>query len=91
MSERKFHIENVDEEIEIEICFDYQPEEKQTWDYPGCSAGVEINEVTRVDNGAELCLLPREQESIEEQLVIQSEENREAHNQYKRYGYLLDY
>ena len=87
---QKLHIENVDEEIEIEVSFDYQPEENQTRDYPGCSADVEINEVIVVDSGAEICLLPKELERISEDLLIQTQENMVETKQYKRYGYMME-
>ena len=29
----------------LEVHYDYQPEEKQTRDYPGCHEEVEINEI----------------------------------------------
>lgn len=32
-------------EIEVEIDFDHQPEEKMTRHYPGCPAHIEINEI----------------------------------------------
>ena len=30
---------------EFKVDFDYNPPERQTWDYPGCSESVEINDV----------------------------------------------
>ena len=50
------------EEIEVEVSFDYQPAEAMTWDYPGCNESVEIYEVKRVDNGAELFIIDNDLE-----------------------------
>lgn len=91
MNQETLHIENVDEEIEIEVYFDFQPEERMTRHYPGCDPSVEICEVIRADNGVELCLLPDEQERIEEILVEKAEENRQEQIAYRKYGYMLDY
>ncbi len=33
-------------ELDVDIEFDYQPEEPQTRDYPGCEADVDITSVT---------------------------------------------
>jgi len=85
----KLHIENVDEEIEVEVEFDYEPDEAQTWDYPGATASTVICEVINLQNGSEICLLPKEQERIEEWLVENEREKEEEHRQYKRYGYML--
>ena len=89
MPTEKIHIENIDEEIEIEIDFDYQPEEQMTRHYPGCSASADINEVLRVDNGSELCLLPKAEELIEETLLEIALDNQVEMAHYKKYGYLL--
>lgn len=90
MSFDKLHIENGQDEIHIEVEFDYEPDEAMTRDYPGATADASIYEVTNLDNGSEICLLPKEQERIEEILVERGRENAEEHNQYKRYGYMLD-
>jgi len=90
MSTETLHIENVDEEIEIEVEFDYEPDEAMTRDYPGATASADIYEVRRTDNGVEICLLPNEKERIEEILVEQGRENEEERRQYKRYGYMLE-
>ncbi len=89
MPSNKFHIENCEEEIEIEVDFDYDPDEAQTWNYPGASASACIYEVTNLQNGSEICLLPKEQEKLEEDLVEMEREKAEERNQYKRYGYML--
>ena len=33
-------------EEEVELGFDYQPEEKQTWDEPGCPESIDLHTVT---------------------------------------------
>ena len=90
MPTETLHIENVDEEIEIEVEFDYEPDEEKSWDYPGATASAYICEVTNLENGSEICLLPKEQERIEEWLVEKVRENEEERRQYKRYGYMLE-
>ena len=42
------------DEPEVRIYFEASPAEKQTRDYPGCDAIVEMDKVVRVDSGAEL-------------------------------------
>ena len=90
MSTETLHIENVDEEIKVEVEFDYEPEEAKSWDYPGATASAFICEVIRVDNGAEICLLPKEKDRIEEILLDNESEKAEEKRQYKKYGYMLE-
>ena len=53
--------------IEMEVIFDYQPEEPSTHDYPGCGATICINEV--IVNGVDIVeLLDHELEQIEDYL-----------------------
>lgn len=85
-----FYIENYEEEIEIEVSFDFQPYEPMTRHYPGCDASCDIYEVVRADNGTELCLLPKEQERFEEELCDRAEENRREAISYRKYGYMLE-
>lgn len=33
-------------EVEVEVGYDYQPEEKQTWDEPGCPESIDLHTVT---------------------------------------------
>lgn len=40
MSKTKTHIE-----LEVDIEYDFHPEEPATQEYPGCEAAVEINEI----------------------------------------------
>jgi hypothetical protein len=90
MPTETLHIENAEEEIEIEVEFDYEPDEAMTRDYPGATASASIYEVTNLENGSEICLLPKVQEQIEEDLVEKGRENEEERRQYKRYGYMLE-
>ena len=53
----KFYLDNGYQEFEIEVDFDYQPYERATLYYPGCSESVEINEVRIIETGSEICLL----------------------------------
>ena len=69
------YIENVEDEIEIEVAFDFQPPERMTRHYPGCDASADIYEVIIVETGAEICLLPKEQERMEEELLDDYYEN----------------
>ena len=54
--------------VELEIEFDYQPEEKQTWDYPGCGESFEITSI-KINDIDVMELLEEQIESIEEALV----------------------
>jgi hypothetical protein len=54
------------EEVELTVYFDFQPEERMTWDYPGCPAQAEVTEVLVEATGAEVCLLQEEAELVEE-------------------------
>ena len=36
-------------EVEFQVDYDYQPYERATLEYPGCSESIEINEVKPVD------------------------------------------
>ena len=84
MDSYKTHIENV--EIEIEIFFDYQPYERMTKHYPGCSESVDICEVLIANTNIEICLLKEIAELMEEEIL----EDRTEENSYNEYGYLLD-
>ncbi len=86
MDSYKTHIENVENEIEIEIFFDYQPYERMTKHYPGCSESVDICEVLIADTNIEICLLKEIAELMEEEIL----EDRTEENSYNEYGYLLD-
>ena len=54
--------------VELEIEYDYQPEEKQTWDYPGCGESFEITSI-KINDIDVMELLEEQIESIEEALV----------------------
>ena len=82
----KFHIENCMDEIEIEVEFDYDPAEP---DVGIMSDNASIYEVRRVDNDAELCLLPDTKAELEEELCERAEENRQEAIAYRKYGYML--
>lgn len=43
-------------EIEVEVWYDWQPEEKQTRDYPGCAEEIAITDVY-VDGDSSKCIL----------------------------------
>ena len=85
MNSYKTHIENVEDEIEIEIFFDYQPYESMTRHYPGCSESVDICEVLIADTNIELCLLKDVEGLMEEEILEYREEELNA---YDGYGYL---
>ena len=86
MDSYKTHIENVENEIEIEIFFDYQPYERMTKHYPGCSESVDICEVLIANTNIEICLLKEIADLMEEEIL----EDRTEENSYNEYGYLLD-
>ena len=78
--------ELIEEEIEVQVEFDYDAAEPET----GYHASVGIYEVRRVDNNAELCLLPVEEDRIEVELLEQasakeSEARYHAVNGWERY------
>ena len=79
-------IENYDEEIEIEVFFDYDPYEPMTRHYPGCDEQVSIYEVKLTESGEEICLLPETLSEVESQILDWIHEERE----YAKYGYMLD-
>jgi hypothetical protein len=85
MNSYKTHIENVDNEIEIEIFFDYQPYESMTRHSPPVPESVDICEVLIVDTNIELCLLKDVEGLMEEEIM---EYRQEELNAYDGYGYL---
>jgi hypothetical protein len=70
------HIEQGEDEIEIEVFFDFQPYEAVTHDYPGCDASCDIYEVVIVNTDAEICLLKDIESTIEEEILCEYEEAR---------------
>ena len=62
-------IENVDEEIKIEVEYDYQPMEHMTRHYPGCDEDVELCCVTVIDTGAEIRLLAGAEGAMVEEIL----------------------
>lgn len=86
MDSYKTHIENVGKEIEIEIFFDYQPYERMTQHYPGCSESIDICEVLIADTNIEISLLKDVEDLMKEEIL----EWRNDENGYVEYGYLLD-
>jgi len=40
--------------VEYEVKFWYSPEEKATWDYPGCDEQYDIEEIKRIDTSEQL-------------------------------------
>lgn len=72
----KKHIEHGPEcdEIEIEIFFDFQPEEPMTRHYPGCDPSCDIYEVRIVETDAEICLLKDLESSMAEEILCDYEE-----------------
>ena len=69
MGDFKTTIENGMDELEIDVDADYEPYEESTRHYPGCSESICINEVTQVDSGAEICLLPKAEDTLEETII----------------------
>ncbi len=69
------HIEQGEDEIEVEISFDFQPDEPMTRHYPGCSASLDIYEVKLVETGAEICFLKDFESSMEEELLCEHYED----------------
>lgn len=69
------HIEQGEDELEVDIFFDFQPEERTTYDYPGCDAAVDICEVILVESGAEICFLKDIESSMEEEILVDHYDN----------------
>lgn len=57
------------DEIALEVYYDFQPEEKMTWDYPGCPADAEVCEVLIAGTSIEVCLMPEEEETVVENIL----------------------
>jgi hypothetical protein len=77
---------NCEEDLEIEVSGDYQPKEAMTWHYPGCDEDYEVCEVTVVETGAEICLLPEAEKEVIELVLEEIKEEAE----YNKYGYLMN-
>jgi len=69
------------EEIELTVYFDFQPEEKMTWDYPGCPADAEVTEVLIAGTSIEVCLMPDEEASVVESILDSS-----YHRDYRNFS-----
>ena len=63
-------------EIEVEIFFDFCPPEPMTRHYPGYDDYVDICEVRRVDNNAELRLMKEEEEHFTERIWYEWHDSR---------------
>jgi hypothetical protein len=83
----KTHIENVGEEIEIEVDYDYQPYEDMTRHYPGCNEDAEITSIIMTDTGAEIDIID---DDLLEELRVSILEHVAEESEYNKYGYLLD-
>jgi hypothetical protein len=59
-----------EEEIEITVHYDYEPEEPAGYDYPGAAEALRIYDVEPTD-GRSLSLLPDYQELLEEEILEQ--------------------
>lgn len=79
-------IEAGEDEIDVEVAFDFNPHEPRTWDYPGCGASLDIYEVIVCDTGAEVCLMKDEEERIRVELLEAYDEER-THDKYTIRGY----
>ena len=80
------YLENGDEEIEIDVDFDYEPHEAMTRHYPGNSESVAINYVCITETKAELCLIGTAEDEIAEKVLDLIHEEQE----YAAYGYMMD-
>jgi len=82
MSTYETTIENVEDELEIEVDFDFEPAERMTHDYPGSVAQVTINEVTA--GGKEICLTKDEEERLIEEIFDYIKSANEENDNYRR-------
>jgi hypothetical protein len=81
------YIENCEDEIKVDIGYDYQPEEPMTWNYPGCPEAVEIYEVTLHGTDNEIFIIDADlMNSLEEKIL----EHIADEMAYQKYGYLLE-
>lgn len=66
-------IENGDEEIAIDVDYDYHPAEPRTFNYPGCEAEVFVDDEACLadDPKVLICLLMNTKEEIEEEILSQ--------------------
>ena len=81
-------IENGQDEIDIEIEFDYQPAEAMTRHYPGCDEDLDFCGFTMIETGAEIEIID---DDLLDQLRVAILEYRAEQNEMAQYGYLLDY
>lgn len=72
----KKDIEAGEDEIEVEIFFDFQPYEPMTRHYPGSSPSCDIYEVQVVETGAEICLLKDVESSMAEEILDDYEDSK---------------
>jgi len=94
-------IENGEQEIGVEVFFDYSPREPMTRNYPGCDEELSIYEVRLTNitdnNGRtielrndEICLLPDFQKLLEEEILDDRDEDiNAAWSDYADYAYEL--
>jgi len=87
MSTYETTIENVEDELEIEVDFDFEPAEKMTYYTPACDAQITINEVTVA--GKEICLTKDEEERMVKEIMdyikFANEENDNHRRNYRRW------
>jgi AAA15 family ATPase/GTPase len=69
-------IENVDECVEIEVEYDYEPFEPMTRNYPGWPESATIYKVTIVGTDVEIELLPKVQQEMEDEILNWMEQER---------------
>lgn len=58
-----------DEEIQIEVEYDYQPFEHMTRDYPGCPEEATIFSTTIIETGEEICLMPETEKELSKKIL----------------------
>jgi len=76
-------VTTIGDEIDVTVHFDYQPEEEETHNYPGCDSEVTINAVYvggDEEKDIEDCLCPATiamlEERCEQMLIDESEDDR---------------
>ncbi len=73
-------IEQGEDEIDIEVSFDYEPEEESGVYSAGQSENVDIYQVLIADTDVEICLLPEVRELMEEEILCDAHENRKYYD-----------
>jgi len=83
--------ENGEEDLEINVEFDYEPFEPMTRHYPGNIEGVEVYHLITIANtDIKLCLLPEGEDILADAILERVKEEKAESEMYSKYGYMMD-